>query len=707
MMHGIGVDIGGTFTDLVLAGDDGVVDVVKVPTNRERPEAGVYHALEEAAALRGTSVEDLLGATTTFVHGTTIATNTIVERNGPRIGLLATEGHRDALMLRDGVKPERFNLRMDPPDPFVPRYLRRGVSGRIDYRGQELQAIDEGALDEVLADFEEAGVESIAVALLWSNQNDAHERQVLERIKQRLPEASVCLSSEVLPVIGEWKRTSATVLSAYVKPGLADYLGALEADLRRDGLGPRLLIMQANGGAATADVVDRRAVFAVGSGPAAAPAAALRVAAEYARDNLIAVDMGGTSFDVAMIRQGQPTVTSEFKVMGLPLGVDALEIVSVGAGGGSIAWIDSGGALRVGPESARSTPGPACYGRGGVRPTVTDADLVLGYLDPSNPLGGRLNLDPSAAEAAIRAHVAEPLGIDVGDAAAAIFDVVNHNMVEAIRMMSIARGTDPRGFSLVLGGGAGAVHGGHLAQVLDIEEAIAPRESGAICAMGMVAADVRHDYVMFVPTRGDDLSVDSLAALDAAFESLETGARADLRSEGFADERMTFVRTVDARYRNQFHDLNVSAPAGTIDTAAYDEIVESFHAAHEHAYTYALRHAPVDVLHVRVAAFGRVATLPAAADPGEGGDPEVARRGERPVRFPGADFTTTPVYVADGLRPGMRIEHPAIIERSTTTVVVFPGLGADVGQSGALRLYRLRGARAESANTNPAKREDG
>jgi N-methylhydantoinase A len=683
--YAIGVDIGGTFTDLVLAQEGAGVEVLKVPTNRDHPEEGVYDALRVAAERLGISLGELLRDVTVFVHGTTIATNTIVQKNGPKIGVICTDGHRDVLYLRDGLKPERYNLRMDPPEPFVPRYLRLGLSERIIYTGKERRPVELDELDRILDFFQQEHVESIAVTLLWAGRNPSHELQVLERIQERLPGVFVCASSDVLPVIGEWKRTSATVLSAYIKPGLSQYLRSLESLLRKDGLSPRLLVMQANGGAATVNVIDKRPVFAVGSGPAASPAAALRVGTEFGRRDLIAVDMGGTSFDVAVIKDGHASVSNECKVADLPLGVDALDIISIGAGGGSIAWIDSGGALRVGPQSAGSSPGPASYDRGGVRPTVTDADLILGYLDPSNPLGGTLVMQQRLAEEAIRTQVADQLGLSVPQAAAAIFTIVNHNMVEAIRLVSIARGTDPRNFALVVGGGAGPVHGGRLAQILGLQEVIVPREAGAFCAMGMIAADVRHDYVQLSLVKGDELTDAELARLNHVFEELEAKALDDLKSEGFDASAITFRRYVDARYRQQFHDLTVPAPPGTVDRAAIAQIAAAFHTAHEAAYTYSLRESMIDVVHARLSAFGHVPTPAPRRMPLGDADPSPALKGERLVYFED-EYRPTPVYDADALRSGMRIDHPSVVERATTTVVVFPGQELEVNEYGSFRV---------------------
>jgi N-methylhydantoinase A len=397
--------------------------------------------------------------------------------------------------------------------------------------------------------------------------------------------------------------------------------------------------------------------------------------------------MGGTSFDVAVIKNGQAIISNETKVADLPVGVDALDIISIGAGGGSIAWVDSGGALRVGPQSAGATPGPASYANGGELPTVSDADLMLGYLDAENPLGGTLVLRRELAEDAIRVHVAEPLGLSVPAAAASIFAVVNHNMVEAIRLMSIARGNDPREFALVVGGGAGPVHGGRLAQVLGLKRAIIPREAGAFCAMGMIAADVRHDYVQVAVLKGDEAGVAELERLEGVYRDLENRATAELLSEGFHEGAITLQRFAEARYRNQFHDLVVPVVAGSITPESHDGFVASFHTAHEHAYTYALPGSAVDIVHARLAAFGHVdSPEPQGAELGDP-DPSPAQTRERMVFFDArGDYEPTPVYNAEQLRPGMRIDHAAVVERATTTIVVFPDQELEVNAYGTFML---------------------
>jgi N-methylhydantoinase A len=647
--------------------------------------AGLHRLAEE----RGAALDALVSQIDVFVHGTTIATNTVIQRNGPKVGLVCTAGHRDILALRDGFKWERFNLHMDPPDPFVPRNLRRGVGERIDYAGAVCEPLDEGSVVDVLDDFRSEGVESVAVALLWSIVNSEHERRVAQLVRERLPEADVVVSSEVLPMIREWPRTSATVLSAYIKPGISQYLIELEDELRALGFQHRMLVMQATGGTSTIPEIQRRPIYAMGSGPAAAPAAGAAVAEEFGWARFITTDMGGTSFDVALVTDGQPHTTKEVQVDHLPIGIQALEIHSIGAGGGSIAWIDPGGALRVGPRSAGSNPGPAAYGLGGGEPTVSDADLVLGYLDEGNPLGGKLRLRRGLAEQAIERHVARQLGKNASEAAYAIHSVVNHNMVEAIKVLSVQRGIDPRDYGLIVGGGAGGVHGPWLAADLEITNVVVPKEAGAFCAMGMIAADVRHDYLRTFPQRSD--AWDPRIA-NELYAELEAEALAALEREGVAAEGVELLRSVDAKYQNQLHELTIPVPSGRpLVENDLEPVGEAFHNAHRQLYTFAVEDAPLDFYHWRLTAYGKIPKPVPVAREEVGPDSSPAVKGTRGVCF-SADGSRRPTSVLDGERllPGMVVEGPAVVERTTTTVVVRPGDTLTVNPFGTFSIVCAR-----------------
>lgn len=691
MTYAVGVDIGGTFTDFVFTRSDGVIQVKKVLSTPDAPDDALMQGLAEHAAEQDLTLERFLSKVEVFVHGTTIATNTVIQRSGPRVGLICTQGHRDVLAIRDGYKWDRFNIHMDPPDPFVPRRLRIGVSERIDHRGEVVVPLELRDVDRALTMFRAEGVQSIGVALLWSVLNPDHEQRVRQYIEKQMPEAEVVLSSDVLPMLREWPRTSATVLAACIKPSLKNYLRRLAHRLAESGFTRDLLIMQASGGTSSIDEIERRPIFGLGSGPAAAPAAGLAVADELGLDNVITADMGGTSFDVCLVTDRSAHVSSDLRVDQMPIGIQAIESHSIGAGGGSIAWIDSGGALRVGPRSAGSVPGPASYGRGGDEPTVSDANLVLGYLSEENLLGGSLRLDRTAAEEAIASRIAKSLAMSVSDAAYAIFTVVSHSMVEAIKVLSVQRGIDPRDYGLVVGGGAGGIHGSWLAAELGMTTVVSPREAGGFCAMGMIAADVRHDYLRAAPQRSDACE---LQAVNSLYADLEAEAAAALAREGIRSDNITLVRSVDAKYDQQLHELTVPVPSQRpLRLDDIDTIAAEFHRLHERLYTFSIPEARLEFYHWRLTALGRLDRPMKTTY--ESGDerPDLALRAYRDVlfdRFIG--YQKADIYDGDALRPGMTIPGPAIIERVTTTIVVRPGERLRTNHYGSFVIERTTAA---------------
>ena len=578
------------------------------------------------------------------MHGSTIATNTLIQRNGARVGLVCSKGFRDTLYFRDGFKWGRFNRHLQHPRDFVDRFLRLGVDERIDVRGDILRPLNEQDVRDVAVTFRQVGVEAIAVALLWSIVNDKHERRVAEILTEELPDIPVLLSSDVLPEIREWERTSATVLSAYVLPKIAGYLSEFESFLTDNGLTKRPLIMQINGGCATPDQVLARPVNAVASGPAAAPAAGTHYGLSIGARDLITIDMGGTSFDVCLIRDGAAAMSRSMQIEYAPIGVPGVEVHSIGAGGGSIAWVDSGGALRVGPQSAGARPGPACYGLGGDEPTVTDANLALGRLSEDAFLGGRRTLESELAREALRTRVAEPLGLSVEDAAAGVVRVVNANMVDAIKEVSVQRGIDPRGFALVVGGGAGGLHAGQLAAQLGIKRVLIPAEAGVLCSFGMTVTDVRHDHSRALHTLSSEIAPEKMEALLA---DLEVSARATLRADGFDDDQMELRRFVDARYPNQVHELTIPVPSELVDLPdAQAEIEKIFHAQHEQQFTYSIESLPIEIIHWRVAGVGSPGER-RAAPPVAAGEPSLAAvpARERLVHFDEQqDLVAAPIF---------------------------------------------------------------
>ncbi|MBS1888648.1 MAG: hydantoinase/oxoprolinase family protein [Actinobacteria bacterium] len=668
----IGIDIGGTFTDLTALEESGRAHLWKEPTTPADPMAAILTGLEGLAGSLDRPVAELLGEARLLVHGTTIATNTVIQRNGPRIGLLATKGFRDVLYFRDAWKPERFNMRFAPPEPFVERFLRRGVSERIGPAGQVVAPLDEDEVRRHAAYLGEHGVEAVAVAFLWSIVNPDHEHRAAAILREELPDAYVVCSADVVPEIREWERTSAAVLSAYVLPGIDAYFGRLKSDIAAAGLGEDPLIMQLNGGCAPIDEVLKRPVYALHSGPAAAPAAAAHHAGRRGLRDVITIDMGGTSFDVCLVREGRAARSRSIRVDQQPVGVEAVAVHSVGAGGGSIAYVDEGGALNVGPRSAGSVPGPAAYGAGGTEPTVTDANVVLGYLDPEAFLGGRRELRADLAEQAIAAGVGEPLGLDPVAAAAGVIRVVNASMTAAVRAVSVERGLDPRNFALVVGGGAGGLHASALARDLGIERVVIPREAGTLCAFGMTVTDVRHDYLQPLHCTSD--SLDS-AALDALYAGLEERGRARLGDDGFAAEEIRVERSVDARYPGQVYELTVAIPAAeSYGPEHLAQIEDAFHAEHERQFGYRREELPVEFLHWRAAAVGRMDLLHEGAVAAVATTVAAAPLGERRVYVPAlGEVAAVPLFKVEALATGSRVDGPAVVAGDTTTILLEPG----------------------------------
>jgi N-methylhydantoinase A len=661
----IGVDIGGTFTDFTVLGADGAQRLWKEDSTPDDPVRAIETGLRALADQEGETVEQLLGRTDLFVHGTTIATNILIQRSGPPIGLLCTEGFRDTLYFRDGFKPERFNIRLPHPEPLVPRYLRLGVPERVGPRGEVQRPLDEDAVRAAAAEFRAAGVQAVAVAFLWSIANDAHERRACEVLAEELPGVEVRRSSDVLPEIREWERTSATVLSAYVLPAIGAYLRRLESMLAERALERAPLIMQINGGCSSIGEILRAPVTVLASGPAAAPAAALHHARRLGVRDLITMDMGGTSLDVCLIQDSRPVVSRTIRVEDQPIGVPGVEVSSIGAGGGSIAWVDAGGALRVGPRSAGARPGPACYDAGGTEPTVTDANVVLGALDPGAFLGGRRTLRADLAARAIDEHVAGRLGLDTVTAAAGIIRVVESNMVSAIRAVSVERGIDPRRFTLVAGGGGGAVHATRIARALGIARVIVPREAGTFCAFGMTVTDVRHDHARAWYAQTDGLDV---ATARRVYAELDAEARARLAESGFQGDDVVVERFVDARYPGQVHELTIPVPDPDADDFA-DAIAATFHAEHARRFTYDRPELPVELLHWRLAAAGVHAPAAASAPARTAWAPD---EGMRQVWFE-RGFLDARIVVADALGAGDRLEGPAVVQAPTTTILLGPG----------------------------------
>ncbi len=677
-MYRIGIDVGGTFTDLVAVDQDGRVTIAKSTSTPKDPSIGVMEGLSLLAADLGIDPRSLLAATDFIVHGTTVATNALLERKGAKAGMLTTEGHRDVIEMREGLKDDRYNLRMPPPRHLVPRARRLGVRERMRFDGKVGTPLDKRSLEAAIARLKRDGVTSVAVCYLHAYRDGRHEQATRRALERLLPGVYVSLSSEVLPQIKEYERFGTTVVNAYVGPALAVYLGRLEERLKAGGYRRQLLVMQSHGGVAgVADSV-RLAAGAVLSGPAGGIAGSQHAARLLETGNLITFDMGGTSTDIALIQDGLPQLTGDKTVGPSKVALPAIDIHTLGAGGGSIAHVDAGGILHVGPESAGAVPGPACYGLGGTAATVTDANLVLGFLDPANFLGGRARLDAAAAESAVGA-VAKRLGTTPVAAAEGIQRVVNTNMAEGIRLVSVRRGADPRRFALLAFGGAAGLHITEVARMLEISRVVVPRVAAVLSAWGMLATDLRHELVL---THVGEARKIGGARLRALFAQMEAEGRKRLGSDFAGKVRVS--RAVDMRYGEQTFEITVPldgidslAPGGgegrvrersSIDsTDLMDRVVERFHRRHEDLYTYSAPGQEVVLVNARVAVVGELPSLPAER-PGAGGGRAESQPKSRRAYL--GRWIDVPVYDLDAARPGLEVKGPALFESSTTTVVL-------------------------------------
>lgn len=678
-MTSIGVDIGGTFTDVVAVAPDGGLRIAKVPSTRSDPSAAVR-----------TVLKDLLPSWTLphaqvgrFVHGTTVATNAVLERKGAKLGLLTTEGFEDVLEIGRQNRRQIYQLLLKPETPvfLAPGARRRGVAEAIGPDGEVVTPLDQASLAKAVDALVAEGVEAIAVCFLFSFINPAHERAAADYIRKKHPKLVVSISSEVDPAFREYERSVVTSFDAYVKAGLDRYLADMEADLARTGVPATLQIMQSRGGVCSARIARQHPIRLFLSGPAAGVVGAREVGQSVGHDNVITVDIGGTSSDIALIAKGQPVLRPEGLLDGYRIRVPMVDVNSIGSGGGSIAWIDAGGGLRVGPQSAGAEPGPACYGRGGQDATVTDASIVLGYLDPAYFAGGTLQLDPALAERAVQDKVAKPLGLSLRQAALGIHRVVNAQMAEGIRLVSISRGVDPRGFSLMPFGGGGALHATALARELGMRTIVVPRYPGVLCASGLLSASIEHEaagaYIRkFAETDPGDVI--------ATCERLAAECAGRMREEKVAGAAVETVYFADVCYVGQAHHMEVrldfSDPARLIERA-----YQRFCAQHDQIYGHHTQ-SPARFVNLRAVQRAKTAAPQTEISNRRNAKPQ---KGSRDILLEGAaEFVAAAVYDRDGLAPGQEIRGPAIVEQSDTTTLVEPGWTARVADNSVLILTK-------------------
>jgi len=692
MVWRLGIDIGGTFTDVAVVEEaSGRIGVAKVLTTPSDLAAGVLHALQSAMR-RYNVINTEVGL---LSHATTVVTNAILEEKGARAALIMTRGFRDILELRRSARANLYDLFQDAPATLIPRRRRFEISERIGADGKIVTPLAENEIDALIASLKSTGVDAIAVSLVFSFLNPMHERQLGARLRAALPDIPVYLSSDVLPEMREFERTSTTAVCAYVGPILASYLARLEVATRSQKL-PPLYLMGSNGGILEADEAIVIPAMAAESGPAAGVVAAALVARQTGRQNLLSFDMGGTTAKASLIRDGRYDTTPEYEVgggssmtrwtsgTGHPVRLPVIDLAEVSAGGGSIAWVDRAGALRVGPKSAGADPGPACYGRGGTEPTVTDCNLLLGYLDQQSLLGGELPIDQAAATAAIQARLAKPLGVDTRMAAAAVIDIVNHAMAEALKIVSVQRGHDPRDFVLAAFGGAGPLHATALASELGIVEVICPPIPGAFSALGLIATELKRDYAQTLFITADTADP---AALEAAFMVLEDKGSAMLDRAGITPESRRFERAVDARYERQSYELTIPVGSHPVDQITSQEIAEDFHSRHRHTYGHDNRSEPVKIVNVRVAAIGMIPPLMIRDIPADGRVDAIKCR--RQLWFRETGDVDAPIYDRSRMPLGLKVAGPAVIESLESTILVPPRWQARVTEDGFVVLTQL------------------
>jgi N-methylhydantoinase A len=678
MRFRVGFDVGGTFTDFALQADDGRLLTGKRLTTPDDPARACVEGLDELIGQAGQNWPDLAQA----VHGTTLGSNVVIERKGGRVALLTTRGFRDVLIIGREKRYQLYDLFVEKPAPLVPRSRIHEVAERIAFDGEVLVPLDETGLRETVRRLMRDGVASLAVCFLHAYVNPAHERRAAEIVREEAPDVAVSLSSDVSPVIREYERTSTTVVNAYVMTAVRAYLERLAEALRQRGYGGRLFVMQSGGGIATADAMARFPVRMIESGPAAGALMAAAYGKLTSHADLVAFDMGGTTAKLSLIAGGAPQTIREFELhrirlqpgSGIPMNIQAIDLVEIGAGGGSIARAEMG-VIGVGPESAGAAPGPICYGRGGTAPTVTDANLVLGYLNPDYFLGGRMTLDVDAARRGIETHVARPLGLTVPEAAWGIHQIVTTNMELATRVVSIERGYDPRRLALAAFGGSGPVHGCRLAQALGIPRVVLPAAAGVTSALGLLAAEVKFDLSRSYVTRLDALDPVHLARILDEMASQGTGV---VREAGAAGT-VSVARSADMRYLGQGYELAVPIPAGPVDDRTAAELRRAFDRVYAQRYGYADPKAAVELVTVAVTVTGAgpevrlPAHLPATRDAAE------ARKPDRPVYFPETrGYARCAIYDRARLPVGARIEGPAVVEEAESTTVLPPNTTAEV-----------------------------
>ncbi len=670
MKYKVGIDIGGTFTDLVVCDSEGSIELGKVPSRPEDPGSALLEGLELCADQLNIDFNEFVSNIGILVHGTTVGTNAVLSKVGPKTGLICTKNFRDVLLLRDGYKPNRWNLKMDPPEPFVPRYLTFPVEERINSEGEIIKSLNEDDVIKAGNFFRKNEVKTVGCCLIWSIANPEHERKIAEIFKKKFKDIIISISTDIQPIMREWQRSCTIVCNAFLIPIMSEYLNNISQMLSKIGFRGHLLIVQSNSGITSVEQLKLKPVNLLMSGPSVGPNAGLYYLKQLNTKDGIVIDMGGTSFDISVVTDGTIRTIKQLNIGEMPILVQAVDVKSIGAGGGSIAWVDKGGALHVGPKSAGSEPGPACYMKGGIEPTVTDANVLLGYINPDFFLGGRMKIDSSLSYKAVKDKIADTLKITVKEAALGIYKVVNNNMVGAIRAILAERGIDPQDYNMIVGGGAGAIHASVIAKEIGISRLIIPRSASQLCAFGLVTTDIRHDYVRNYTCTSTNAKAEDLNKI---YEEMEKEAKKDMEDIRGRNTNIRFIRSADIKYPYQVYELNVEITLGIIKQEDIQKITNNFHDLHEKIYTYAIRDSLCQFVALRLLAISEVEKVKALEHKISKESPEIAKKGYRKLIMDDSEsLCSVPIYNGDLLKAGMKIEGPAVVEEVATTILLIP-----------------------------------
>ena len=686
----LGIDAGGTFTDFVLADKSGNIKIYKTPSTPDDPTKAIEDGLKIISEDLEINPSDIISQSDLCINGTTVGLNALIQHKGSPVGLICTEGHEDSIEIRLGHKEDGYRYDPDYPPAVMlsPRFLRKGIRERILSNGKVKISINEDDVREACKIFVDEGVNSIAISFIWSVLNPSHEIIAEKIVREMMPNAFITVGSRLYPQIREYTRTSTAVTNAYLSPTLKSYVSAINEYFISLGGENNVRYFQSNGGLATGDVMTDRSVYAINSGPASAPIAGLSIANPFKYKNVITVDMGGTSFDITLTKGGSTNLNKNVDFLRYRIGVPMIHVETLGAGGGSIAWIDEMGLLQVGPQSAGANPGPACYSKGGEKPTVSDANLVLGYLNPDGLIGGKLPLNYENAFSSIEKNIAKPLGMEVEKAAYGIFTIVNSNMVNGIRRVTIERGYDPRDFVLVAGGGATGAHITALAKEMGIDTVIVSKLSSGLCAYGQIISDVKYNYMATIPTRLD--SIKAAEKINKTFKEIESKGIEHLNKDGFEEKKINTYRSLEMRYVGQIHECTVNIDFFEITEETLQNIKEAFHNRHEELYTYSEKDSPVELVNIESTIYGRI-DRPNYSELENKGQINDALKISRNLIFSEkGNVLKTPVYDGNKLSPGNLIDGPAVVEEDTTTLVIENGWFLELHKSGTYIIKRKK-----------------